>query len=573
MVAMGTGRCSVAALLIAALAIATSVAASPNPRDAGDDLQKIADDYLALGRALTPDDALPNRDAAALATLHAAQDRLLEQLLAIEPRTLSGPSVTAYAILLESMQSRQATQACRTELWDINHMTGWQVSLPPQAAAQPVKTAAERARALRRWSSLPTFIETDITNLRRGMAGGYSVPKSVVRRVLRQIDGLVNAGVDESPFAQPAHDSDDIQFQVEWRALLADKINPAIKEFGDFLRTEYLPRARDSMGLSALPDGERCYAALLRRATTLDRSPRDTFALGQETARRSRSELKALGTKMFGTTDTGQILRRAKAASANRFKSPDELLSYSRAMLARSTQMSAAYFLTLPGQPIEIAPMPGYQRNSGISSHYEAVAALSRPAFYRIDLDDWANETRGAAAVTVVHETIPGHHLQTAIGRAVRLPAEASEFSFNAAYVEGWANYVERLCDEAGIYDNPYAAIFRRSLLGESLMIDPAVHVMGWSRDRVRRHLQGLGQTGQEADESIDRIAVQPAQLTSYETGGLEIFALREEAKAALGPRFDIREFHQRVLEQGDVPLNVLRQHVEAWIRSQPAAR
>jgi uncharacterized protein (DUF885 family) len=182
-------------------------------------------------------------------------------------------------------------------------------------------------------------------------------------------------------------------------------------------------------------------------------------------------------------------------------------------------------------------------------------------------LDDWANETRGAAAVTVVHEAIPGHHLQTVIARTVKLPGAASEFSFNAAFVEGWANYAERLCEEAGIYDNPYAAVFRRSVLGESLMIDPAVHVMSWSRNRVRKYLKALGQTNQEADELIDRIAVQPAQLTSYETGGLEILALREEAKAALGSRFDIREFHQRVLESGDVPLSRLSEQVRSWIR------
>jgi uncharacterized protein (DUF885 family) len=404
------------------------------------------------------------------------------------------------------------------------------------------------------------------------MTNGYSVPKTVVRRVLREIDGMLNAGGNASPFTEPARHTDDAQFQIDWNSLVSQRINPAINRFGAFLRTEYLPKARDSIGLSALPDGERCYEALLRRATTLDRSPRATFDLGQATVERSRMELKALGAKMFGTNNTAQILRRAEAASGNRFKSADELLSYSEAMLARTTQMSAAYFIALPGQAIEIAPMPSYQRNSGISSHYEAVDSPTRPAIYRIDLDHWTSATRGAAAVTVVHETIPGHHLQTVIARAVRLPGAASEFSFNAAYVEGWANYVERLCEEAGIYDNPYAAIFRRSVLGESLMIDPAVHVMGWTRDRVRKHLQDLGETGGEADELIDRIAVQPAQLTSYETGGLVIVELREEARAALGSQFDIREFHQRVLEQGDVPLSALRQYLRAWIRSRSVA-
>jgi uncharacterized protein (DUF885 family) len=271
---------------------------------------------------------------------------------------------------------------------------------------------------------------------------------------------------------------------------------------------------------------------------------------------------------MFGTENIKDILQRAKAASANRFKSPDQLLSYSETMLTRATKMSAAFFFAMPEQAIEIAPMPDYQRNTGISSHYEAVESLTRPAIFRINLDDWVNETRGAAAVTVVHEAIPGHHLQTVIARTASSALVGSELSFNAAFVEGWANYAERLCEEANIYDNPYAAIFRRSVLGESLTIDPAIHVMGWTRGRVRRHLKSIGETLEEADDLIDRISVQPAQLTSYETGGLEIFALREEARAALGSQFNVREFHQRVLERGSVPLSALRQHVRAWMRS-----
>lgn len=404
------------------------------------------------------------------------------------------------------------------------------------------------------------------------MASGYSVPKTVVVRVLKQVDALLGANAENSPFAAPAN-APDQDFQLRWRALVAEQIDPALQRFADFLRGEYVARARDSIGISSLPDGERCYAALLRRATTLDRSPRATFALGQATVARSRMELAHLGAALFKVSEPAEILRLAEAAPANRFQSADELLEYSRSMLARSTQMSAAYFFQLPQQPIEIAPMPEYQRGSGISSHYEPVDSATRPAYFRIDLDHWNTETRGAAAVTVVHEAIPGHHLQTVIARKVELPADANDFSFNAAYVEGWANYVERLGEEAGIYDTPFAAIFRRSVLGQSLMIDPAIHVMGWSRERVRRHLRSLGQTTEQADELVDRVAVQPGQLTSYETGGLEIAALREAARGALGSRFDIREFHERVLELGDVPLSTLRAHVMAWIASRSSRK
>jgi uncharacterized protein (DUF885 family) len=534
---------------------------------AADDLEHIGRDYVALERERLPADRFPDRSPPALAALYAAREALRARVHAIDPRQLKGPSAIAYAILVENLDAVQALAVCRSQRWDLNHLSGWQVTLPPRAAAQAVASAADRERALRLWSSLPAYLDTDIANLRLGLATGYSVPKTVVRRVLRQIDALLGAKAGNSPFAAPANATDQ-EFQVQWRSLVAAEIEPAIQRFADFLRGEYLGRARDSIGIASLPDGERCYAALLRRATTLDRSPRATFALGQATVARSRAELENLGAALFKVSEPAQILRLAEAAPANRFQSADELLEYSRNMLARSTRMSAVYFFQLPQQAVEIAPMPEYQRGSGISSHYEPVDSATRPAYFRIDLDHWSTETRGAAAVTVVHETIPGHHLQTAIARKFKLPADATEFSFNAAYVEGWANYVERLCEENGIYDSPFAAIFRRSVLGQSLMIDPAINVMGWSRERVRRQLRALGQTTEQADELIDRVTVQPGQLTSYETGGLEIAALREEARAAFGPRFDIRDFHERVLEQGDVPLSALRAHVRAWIVS-----
>jgi uncharacterized protein (DUF885 family) len=169
------------ALIAPALsATAPSELRKPGAPDAGDDLEKIAADCLALTRTNAPRDVLPSSGAAALATQRDSQDRLLERLHALDPSRLTGPSATAYAILTENLASLQAVRVCRSELWDINHITGWQISLPPQAAAQSVTTAAERERALRRWSSLPTFIDTDIANLRAGLTSGE--PASSDRR-------------------------------------------------------------------------------------------------------------------------------------------------------------------------------------------------------------------------------------------------------------------------------------------------------------------------------------------------------------------------------------------------------
>jgi uncharacterized protein (DUF885 family) len=541
---------------------------APRP-DAADSLNRLAEEYLKINRAEEAEGTFPIRDATSLQERYRSQDLLIERLKLIDPAGLSQALRTEYSILEERVESQRGLRICHAERWDLNHITGWQVRLPPQVASQSTASAADRERALRRWGSLPAYIEADIRNLKMGLASGYSVPQSVVMRVLRQVDALAAAmRSPEGPFDAPASHSTDAAFQRQWRALMATTIVPSIQHFAEFLRNHYLPHARASIGLWNLPDGGQCYAALLRRETTLDVSADATYDLGRSTVRQSTAELKDMGAKLFGTSNVKEILKGVKNAPANRFDSPEAIVTYANQVLARSISMGAPYFLKLPEQALEIEPLPAYQQGSGISSHYEAADSLNRAAVYRINLDRWQEQRRGAIAVTAVHEGVPGHHLQREAARSSSLAKAITQLAYNSAYVEGWANYAERLSEEIGVYDTPYSAMFRRAVLGQSLIIDPAIHVKRWDRAHARAYLTALGESGQEADELIDRIAVQPAQLTSYEYGGLEILRLRERAKRALGARFDVREFHRRILANGAVPLMTLRREIEEWVTS-----
>ncbi len=530
---------------------------------------RLADEYVAIDGADGAAGEFAARDERDLQERYRAQDNVIDRLHLLDSRQLSGLARMEYRILDERLRSQRDLRICHAELWDLNHLTGWQVRLPQQAASQSTASAADRERALRRWDSLPAYIDADIRNLQTGLASGYSAPQAVVLRVLRQLDGLESSmPANDGPFDAPANRSSDRDFQERWRALVSDRIAPSIRRFAQFLRSEYLPRARASIGLWDLPHGDQCYAALLRRETTLGVSADATYRLGQGTVRRSTAELGHMGSQLYGTSDVGEILRRNKAAPANQFDSPDAIVGYANRILSRSIRMSAPYFLQLPGQAIAIEPLPSYQQGSGISSHYEAADGINGAAVYRINLDRWQEQTRGAIAVTAVHEGVPGHHLQRQAARSRSLANSIAQLAYNPAYIEGWANYAERLCEEIGVYDTPYSAMFRRTVLGQSLIVDPAIHVKRWNRQRARAYLSALGESEQEADELVDRIAVQPAQLTSYEYGGLEILRLRERAKKALGPRFDIREFHQRILENGAVPLTTLREQIEEWVTS-----
>lgn len=456
-------------------------------------------------------------------------------------------------------------RVCRPELWDLSQTEGWQIDLPGLAASERAATPDEQRRALQLWSTFPQYLQTDTDNLRAGLAAGYSAPKPIVARVIKQVDGLLAAAPEDSPFYAPAKRAHDAEFAKALRTLIVEQITPAIRKYADFLRTEYMPGARESLGVSALPNGAACYQAYLRRYTTTDETPQFVFDSGQKIVSESTTAIRSIGSRLYHTTNLSEIVRRSHDDPKNRFRSGGELLDFSREMVEHSEQKCRALFLQMPSQPVVVKPLPEYQRGSGVPNHYEANPNDREPATFWISTDDWATETRGAAQITAVHETVPGHHLQIATARRLQKPSNLSKLICNAAYAEGWANYAERLAEEQSIDDDDYERVQRRVLAGRSLVIDPGIHVFGWTRAQAEGYAMEAGMSKAQTDDVIDRIAVEPGQLTSYEVGGLEISSLREEARKRLGAKFDLREFHQRVLEQGAIPLSALREHVMAW--------
>jgi uncharacterized protein (DUF885 family) len=395
------------------------------------------------------------------------------------------------------------------------------------------------------------------------------VPKSVVDRVLKQLDGMVSGKPEDLPFYAPAKRTDDAAFKTQLAQVMRDTVLPAITRYRDFIRNEYRAKARDSVALKDLPDGAACYAALLRNSTTLTRSPREVYELGQKTVAGNEAIVAEIGQRLFGTRDIKTIITKVDKEPNNHFGSEKELLDYSRAGLERARQLSAPLFARMPKQPAIIEPFPEYQRGTGVSSHYIPSTDTSKPGEYRIQLENWKVETRGSAEITLVHETWPGHHLQIALANELQPSHRIAKLGFNSAYLEGWGRYSERLAEEAGIYQTEYAKISRRIWPARGMVADPGMHLFGWTRQQTIDYLAATGRFGQAgAEDLIDRMAVMPAQLTSYDSGGLEIFALREQAERELGTTFDIRQFHSQVIDQGVVPLALLRENVEAWIAS-----
>lgn len=519
-------------------------------------------------------DRFSDNSLAAVARRAAFNDSLLRELDAVDASTLWGrPEWVVHGFLRESLESARAGRVCRRELWPINQMFGWQVGLGQLAAAQPVGSDDARAQALARWRQLPRRLDTEVANLREGLRLGYTTPKRNTQLVIDQLDALLAAPPEQSPFWSPAARDSAPGFREAWRALLTGEITPAIRRYRDFLRDTYLPGARESQALSALPNGRECWMAQYRGYTTVERTPEEVFELGRRTVERNQADMRRLGEELFGTGDPAALLQRVIADSANRFAGRDEILAFSRATVERAKTVMPRWFGRLPRAPVRVEPIEAY-REASASSHYQDPADDgSRPGTYWIQLYLPEEQTRGVAEITAFHEAYPGHHLQIALARERPSAHPITRFADNSGYTEGWGRYSESLAEEMGLYTLPHARIQRRAWPARGMVADPAFHMLGWTREQVIDYLMEAGRTREWASNLVDRVAILPAQLTAYDTGALEIFALRQAAQERLGNRFDVREFHDRLLEDGSLTLKMLREKMERWMTEKAAAR
>lgn len=551
-------------------------AEAPSPADAMND---IADRYYAWTLERLPEqayfaaieldrhDGLFDNSLDALSQSQQTEDAFLAELEAIDPEQLVGkPEWIANALLAQQLRSSVASRICRQEFWNISQMGGWHSAYSQIAMLQPVDTPEQREQALARWSNFPAFIDQEIANLRAGVEQGYTVPKTVAGRVIAQMDGLLALSTEDSPFYSPAARADDEAFASAIHELVETGIQPALQRARDYLQDEYLPVAREELSITAIPNGLDCYEALLRGYTTLDRSGKEVYELGQQAVAANTAGVIELGRAAYETADFSEILDRAKNDPMDKFESAEELLQFSKDMVARAAEEMPNWVGTMPEQAVEVVPFEKHEEGTGRSAHYNPGNA-DRPAEYRIPLATPEDEGRGNAEATAFHEAWPGHHLQVATFQAVEGLHPVTSLIWFSGPGEGWARYSEALSEEMGLYLSTSGPILRRAWPARGMVVDPGIHLFGWTREQASEYMLEAGRFP-NADEMVDRIAILPGQLTAYDSGGLEILALRRQAEEALGDDFDIREFHDRVLENGTIPLGALRQHIEAWIAS-----
>ena len=522
----------------------------------------------ALGLPNAANDRLSDNSLDGLRSWQAKEDDWAAEMAKIDGNLLWGrPEWLTYGFLREALEGSRGLRIARAELWPVNQMSGWQAGFSQLAAIQPVGTPDFRAQALARWRMFPTYLDNELNNLKEGLRLGYTTPKRNVQLVIVQLDALLAAPLSKSPFFSPAQRDTDSTFRAAWGQLLSQEINPAIRKYRDFLKNEYLSKARETLGASALPNGSEAYRAALRYFTSLDRSPEETYRLGEETVTKYEAEASEIGLKLFGTSNLAVIRQRMTGDIRNHFKNREELLNFSREAVLRARQAMTGWFNLIPKADVVIEPVPAYLEKTASSGYESGALDGSRPGTYRINLYQPEKQTRANAEITAFHETYPGHHFQISIAMERPKAHMITLLSANSGYIEGWARYTEALAEEMGLYTTDFARISRRFWPAHGMVVDPGIHVMGWTREQAIKYILGTGRfTPHEAESLVDRIVAWPGQLTAYDTGAIEIFALREKAKKELGDKFDIRAFHDQLLKYGSVTLPMLREIINHWL-------
>jgi uncharacterized protein (DUF885 family) len=450
-------------------------------------------------------------------------------------------------------------------------VNGWQATYTDLALIQPVGTDTLRALALARAHALPGYIDIEVANLRAGLEEDFSSPKVIVRNVIRQLDGLLATPVRQSPFYSPALRDSSKAFGRELARIITEELNPAIDRYRDFLASEYLRRARTELGVSANPDGLKCYRAAVRNFATVEMPPDSVFAMGEVQMAKIVGEMQAISNRSFGGESALSLLKRLSTDPRYMYQSSQEIIDTAQAVINRAKAGMGKWFGRLPKADVVIEPYPEFRQKAGAPGQYQSAPEDgSRPAIFLINPSRPTEHSRADGENTSMHEAIPGHHLQVAIAKERKDLHPLSRYMFSSGFGEGWALYAERLGDEMGLYSSDLGRmgmLASEAFRAARMVIDAGIHTRGWTREQALDYLLSHTVLPKHiAEGEIDRYISWPGQAPSYMIGRTEIMRLRDEARAKMGDQFDIKAFHDRVLEDGTVPLGVLRAKIDAWL-------
>jgi len=469
-------------------------------------------------------------------------------------------------------------------LWmPMTQMGGIQQGLPATLATMPRQTVADYEDILARLEALPKNVEQNIELLREGLKRGYSPPKLMLRDVPEQIAGLIPADVLASPLLEPFNkfpaafsEGEKARLTDSAKLLYSSGIVPAIQKLHDYVAKTYIPACRESIAATALPNGAAAYAFHVRWQTTTNLTPQQIHEIGLSEVKRIRAGMdKIIASTGFKGSfhDFTEFLRTEPHFF---YDQPDDLVNGYRIITKKIDPELAHLFGKLPRLPYGVCVIPEFKAPSQTTAYYQPGApSAGRPGCYFVNAYNLRARPKWEMEALSLHESVPGHHLQISLAQEQESQPEFRKHSGYSAFVEGWALYSESLGEDVGLYKDPYSKFGQLSYemwRAVRLVVDTGMHSMGWTRQQaIDFFRENTGKTDQDIIVEVDRYIVWPGQALAYKIGQMKIRELRTEAEKKLGAKFDVRKFHDAVLENGALPLGALEAHVKHWMDSQAA--
>jgi uncharacterized protein (DUF885 family) len=534
------------------------------------------------------DAVFPRGDAKSIADYRKAYHDLLGRARTLDARRLSARDKVTLAMFVATLEREVVTEVCREHEWIVSAADNSFVRLSRWFSADglPVKTPDDAENALLLLEQAARAIDDQITNLRTGAAQGWVASAESIRRAVEQLDTALAQDVESWALLQPVQverpdwtDETTTRFRHKYRVLVNEQVKPATLRLRDVLRDELMPKARTGKneGLVGLPQGKACYAAYIAQTLDAPRDPAELHQLGLTQLALSEREIGALGKKLFGTKDLQATLKRLRTDPKLYFSSSAELLTTAEQALARAQSAVPASFATVPKAPCVVAEVPAVHAPYASLAYYDGPHYDgSKPGRYYVNTSNPELRTRYDFEALSFHESVPGHHLETASAQELGAIPLFRKLSSSTAYGEGWGLYAERLADEQHLYSSDLDRLGMWNFdawRSARLVVDTGLHAFGWTRAQAEAFMrEHTALTYLNIANEVDRYLSAPAQALAYKLGQLEIFALRAQAQKALGDRFDLRTFHDAVLSNGGVTLPILRAHIEQWIANQTSS-
>jgi uncharacterized protein (DUF885 family) len=516
---------------------------------------------------------------AAIERRHAHDIAVLERIKEIDRAQLSPADQLNYDLFKKDYETSLQGYKYRWYLVPLNQRGGIQTAddLGEQLRFANVKDYDDWIARLR---SFPSYMDETIALLREGTRARMVHPRIISARIPAQIDKQIVESADDSPFFRPFKRIPDSIPSAERERLLAaareaitSRIVPSFRKMKEFFVREYIPASYPEVGAWQMPDGAEMYAFEARRHTTTSLTPKEIHEIGLAEVRRIRMQMQTILDRLGYKGTLQDFFQLLRTDPKFYYKSPEELLDAYRAQAKRIEPRLLRVFRKLPRQPYGVEPIPDNVAPDTTTAYYQQGAPDgSRAGTFYVNLYKPETRPRYEMMALALHESVPGHHLQIALAQELgEVPKFRRYGNGYTAFVEGWGLYAESLGDEMGLYDDPYAKFGQLTYemwRAVRLVVDTGIHSMRWTRQQaIDYFLQNAAKTELDIVNEIDRYIAWPGQALAYKVGELKIKELRARAARELGDRFDVREFHEVVLDSGAVPLDVLERNVDNWIK------